>query len=56
MDCAGVEALIRLRNAAHHADLPLTILDPSDRVTRLLHVAGLDRAFDIALTMGAGRA
>ncbi len=52
IDCAGIGALIHLRNAAHDAGLPLTILDPSGRVTRLLHLAGLDRAFDIELTKG----
>jgi hypothetical protein len=32
--------------------MPLTIIDPSDRVTKLLHLAGLESAFDIELTEG----
>jgi anti-sigma B factor antagonist len=52
VDCAGIGALISLRNAARNAQLPLTILDPSKRVTKLLHLAGLESAFDIELTEG----
>jgi anti-anti-sigma factor len=52
IDCAGLGALITVRNVAHNAVLPLSILDPSDRVTRLLHLAGLDEVFVIEMTTG----
>jgi anti-anti-sigma factor len=52
IDGAGIGALISLRNAARGAGLPLTILDPSHRVTKLMHLIGLERAFDIELTTG----
>jgi anti-anti-sigma factor len=52
IDCAGLGALIDLRNAASDADRPLTILDPSTAVSRLLHLARLENTFAIGLTTG----
>jgi anti-anti-sigma factor len=50
LDCAGLRALLGLHTTAHDADVPLTLLDPSQPVMRLLHLAGLEHAFDVELT------
>jgi anti-anti-sigma factor len=50
IDCAGLGALIGLANTARHAGLSFTILDPSDRVMRLIRLTELNQAFDVELT------
>jgi anti-sigma B factor antagonist len=50
IDSTGLSALVALRNAANAKTLPLHILDPSDQVTRVLQVTGLDQIFNIELT------
>ncbi len=51
IDSTGLGTLIALRNAAAAVTLPLSLQDPSDRVTRLLQLTALDQVFDIKLTL-----
>jgi anti-anti-sigma factor len=49
IDCAGISALVAIRTAAVEAATPLVILDPSDRVARLLQLTDLERVFDVEI-------
>lgn len=47
IDSSGLQALVRVRERAAAAELPLQLLTPSVRVRRILEVTGLKRAFDL---------
>ncbi len=46
MDSCGINALIAISNAAHESGVS-TLVDPSDRVHRLLQITALDTVFEI---------
>ena len=47
MDSTGIGTLIAVRVAAEDAGIPFLLLDPSNRVTRLLELTALTRVFAI---------
>lgn len=47
MDSGGLQALIRVRNLVRDAGVPMQLLGPTDRIHRLLEVAGLAGVFDV---------
>ena len=47
IDCAGLGALVAMRNAAAEQHLPLALLDPSAQVRKALALAQLADAFSI---------
>jgi anti-anti-sigma factor len=46
MDSGGLQALVRIRAMAHDAGVPMQLLGPTPRVSRLLEVVGLAGVFD----------
>jgi anti-sigma B factor antagonist len=47
IDSTGIGTLIALRLAAEKMEVPFVLLDPSNRVTRLLELTALTHVFDI---------
>ncbi|MEP7020160.1 MAG: STAS domain-containing protein [Pseudonocardiales bacterium] len=50
MDSTGIGALVRIRNTALQVSKPLTLRDPSEPVTKVLKITGLDNVFAVQRT------
>ncbi len=50
MDSTGIGALVRIRNTALEVGKQLTLRDPSEPVTKVLKITGLDTLFAVQRT------
>ncbi|PZS26910.1 MAG: anti-sigma factor antagonist [Pseudonocardiales bacterium] len=50
MDSTGIGALVRIRNTALEVGKQLTLRDPSEPVTKVLKITGLDTVFAVQRT------
>ena len=53
IDSTGLSALVAFKNAAHTMGLPLALLDPSPRVSKVLALTGLGEHFSVEHTEGS---
>lgn len=48
LDSTGIGALVRVRNTSREQNRTMLLANPSERVVRILQVAGVEAVFDIA--------